>query len=332
MPGILKQLEAGDLFEIKPKQKTELEIQQEKDLLYLLEKLYPGQQRLRGEERQALMPDITKVLSYVEHLCFYNVPAHPVLHKENLNYLRHLIMRAITEFLLEYQLGYDEPGPAKIHKAFIRPIKKEIQTDDVTIITTNYDLSVDMPFQYLFDKNKIDYGIEYRDVEEDIIHGRSKEPALKYYKLHGSLNWLQCDLCNHYYINPYGSIAHQPYRENTDANNTCFCNHQLKLQSVLVAPSVIRDIRDSNLLQIWRAATDAIRLADKIVFVGYSLPDEDFAIQTLISRGINGRNNSKKPEIIVVQHGDVALPKYQNLFGKKITYISKGLEEYLGRV
>ena len=149
--------------------------------------------------------------------------------------------------------------------------------------------------------------------------------------MHGSLNWLKCDLCGQYYIHPDSSVAHQAFREEIDEDNTCVCNSRLKLRTVLVAPSLVRDIRDSNLLQIWKAAIEAIRTADKLIFIGYSLPGEDLAIKSVIMRGLNGRIKSKRLEVEVVQHGIAAKPNYVNLFGKDITYYSKGLKEYLSK-
>jgi hypothetical protein len=98
--------------------------------------------------------------------------------------------------------------------------------------------------------------------------------------------------------------------------------------SVLVAPSLVRDIRDPNLLQIWKASLEAIRTADKLIFIGYSLPAEDLAIKSIIIRGLNGRSN-KKLEVDVVQLGTASRPNYENIFGKKINFHSKGLEAYL---
>ena len=158
------------------------------------------------------------------------------------------------------------------------------------------------------------------------------KPLLNYYKLHGSLNWLMCSLCGWYYINPFGSIVHQEFREEKDDSNICICNKEMRLKSVLVAPSIVRDIRDSNLLQIWKGALEAIRTADKIIMIGYSLPAEDLAIKSIILKGINGRAGNNMPQLEVVQFGEQAKPNYQNIFGnvfKAANYYKDGLEAYL---
>ena len=64
-------------------------------------------------------------------------------------------------------------------------------------------------------------------------------------------------------------------------NNDCFQLNDTKttLEKEQENDLLVRDIRDSNLLQIWKAAMEALRTADQIVFIGYSLPAEDFAIK-----------------------------------------------------
>ena len=140
-----------------------------------------------------------------------------------------------------------------------------------------------------------------------------------------------CDLCGQYYINAEGSIVGLAFKEQISSQNTCICSNSLRLKSVLVAPSLVRDIRDSNLLQIWKASLEAIRTADKIIFIGYSLPAEDLAIKSIIIRGLNGRDQKKRLEVDVVQLGTDSKSNYENLFGPKINFYAEGLEKYLNK-
>jgi len=329
MPGILKNLYNNDLFELDRGEKTSIEKKQEKELKSFIELLYPGLKELNLKDKMKLTPSITEILSLVDHLCFYGIPPHPHLNEEKLMQFRYLLNRAVTEFLLDYQNMRDTPKEERLLKKFMGPIVKEKKIAKISIITTNYDLSISPEFESVIADNRVDYGIAYRDTNTGEIILQPQNPLFRYYKLHGSLNWLKCDLCGQYYIHYNGSIAHNAFREKLDEHNTCECNDHLKLKTVLVAPSLVRDIRDSNLLQIWKSAIEAIRTADRLTFVGYSLPAEDLAIKSVIMRGLNGRKKGHQLKVEVVQHGLTYKQNYINLFGKKIKYYAGGLSEYL---
>jgi NAD-dependent SIR2 family protein deacetylase len=327
MPEIIALLKKGDLFELG-KTKTQKEALLEKQLLHFIYLLYPGLKYV-NPERVIAIPSVTEVLSFVDHSCFYNIPPHPELDADNLKQFQMLLNRAIGELLLRYDYMNYTPTERQLLDEFIEPLKQIKKNNNVSFITTNYDLIIDNEFIDQGITNEINYGIPYRDVASSEIVLQKDNPRFNYFKLHGSLNWTRCEFCGHYYINPLGSILFQAFKQKIDRDNTCTCNSSIRLKSVLIAPSLVRDIRDANLLQIWRSALEAIRTADKLIFIGYSLPGEDFAIKSIIMRGINGREASKPPAIDVVQLGDNAYPNFFNLLGKNITYYNQGLAAYL---
>jgi len=328
MPEILKNLIKKDLFQIDPEKKTKNERQQEEELLEFIFKLYPGLQDIDLNNENSGMPDITEMLSMVDHCCLYNIPSHPELSDRKLLDFKELLNRAVVELLLDYEWREYDNKELGLLNLFLQHVKKDKRNSNVTIITTNYDLVIDRAFEDDLEKNRVDLGISYRDITSKIVT-QPHNPSFKYYKLHGSLNWLKCDLCGQFYIHPNGSTAHHAFDENINDDNTCVCNSSLRLKSVLVAPSFVRDIRDSNLLQIWKSAMEAIRTADKLIMIGYSLPSDDLGIKSILMRGLNGRTSKQSLIVDVIQHGEKAKPNYKNLFGKSINYFHNGLEEYL---
>jgi len=329
IPMIMERLIKHDLFQISNSRKTKSEIKQEKNLLSYLYLLYPGLNGKKKFDDINSIPNITEILSLVDHFCFYNIPPHPKIADDTLTYFRNLLNRAVGELLLEIDnLPYSNEEKALLSK-FFNPIRNEKRSSNVTLITSNYDLIVDREFKNQLRQNRVDYGISYRNVTSSELVYRNPDPLFSYYKLHGSLNWAKCDLCGQYYINPEGSIIHQCFKEALLDENTCICSKNLRLKSVLVTPSLVRDIRDANLLQIWKCALEKIRTADQLIFIGYSLPPEDLALKSIIIRGVNGRSKERPLEVIVVQQGDAAKNNYINLFGKNIQYHSRGLQEYL---
>ncbi|MBS1663786.1 MAG: SIR2 family protein [Bacteroidetes bacterium] len=328
MPQILSNLRNNDLFQLGGT-KTKLEKSQEQDLNKYLNQLYPGMKAIDPEQEPDKCPGILEILSFVEHSLLYDTPPHPQIAGQKLAHFRYLVNRAIAELLLDYEVvGYNKPEK-ELLKKFIQLIRQP-SSNPVTVITTNYDLIIDREFKKEIGRHEVDYGITYRNIVTSKLVPPPAAPLLRLYKLHGSLNWLRCELCGQYYINSEGSITARAFDEEIGDFNTCDCSQDLQLKAVLVAPSLVRDIRDANLLQIWNSALEAIRTAHKLVFIGYSLPGEDLAIKSLILRGVNGRSHTMPPlEVEVVQKGTSSRQNYLNLFGAKISYNENGLESYL---
>lgn len=329
MPEIIKLLRQKDLFQIGTK-KTALERKQEKDLLRYLELLYPGLRSLNADKDWKKIPSITEVLSLIDYFCYNAVPAHCELTVEKLLYLRDLVNRSLGELLLKYDDADYTQKEYALLKRFMKPLKQEKMNDRVSVITTNYDLIIDNEFSAEMHDNRVDYGIKYRNVYTNELMAQPIRPLFHYYKLHGSLNWIKCGLCGQYYIHPEGSIIHNAFTEKLSDANTCICSDHLKLASVLVAPSFVRDVRDVNLLHIWKAAQEAVRTADKLIMIGYSLPPEDLGIKSIFIRALNGRDKRKSLAVDVVQLGNDAKPYYHNIFSNhQLSYHNKGLEAYL---
>jgi hypothetical protein len=220
--------------------------------------------------------------------------------------------------------------------------------DRVTLVSTNYDIEVE---QELYTRLRyqvfaqVDFGMRVRDPVSGNVWPRPEPARFGVYKLHGSLNWLRCDLCGNVYLNPVGAIAYLSFLLGDDAErrspevswlrqledagaNECHCGHR-PLRHVIVAPSFVRDVRDPMLLEVWRSALEALREAEKWIVVGYSLPPEDVAIRAMLLRAYQGRDTHRPPEIVVVQKGeqDPELTRYRLLFPKHV-YVAGGLEGY----
>jgi hypothetical protein len=323
--------------ELMPKVLATLQKKSEvnKELMSLLKLIYP---KLDHNSKTEHIPGIIEVLSLIDYSHFYNIPPHPKIGKVNIPVLKELMSNALIKMLIDYDNNdwdwddADEEQQAVHFENFIKHIRQQLKKGNLSFITTNYDLIIDILLDEIGKIGKIDYGIAYRDFENGKIIKSLQDADLQYYKLHGSHNWLRCPVCGFYYINPYGCISQQYFVRKATKHNTCHCNDDEKLQPVLVAPSTIRDIRDPNLLQIWNMAQESIRLADKIVFIGYSLPAEDIAIKSMLLRGLNSNKKFNKGRLTVevVQQSDAARINYESLITNgKLDYRTGGLEKWL---
>lgn len=323
LPRIIKGLDSGDIFGRSKKAKRYAA-----DLKEYLNTLLPGLNSPNIE-----LPLITDVLSLIDHsLSVSNLPL-PRKAAPDLIRFRILLERAIFE-VLEWPYGdYDVPKTLTRLTDWIL-FKRKVDDRAVGIISTNYDIAVETDLYERYERRSIetefDFGVAWRDPFKNAVHQRPEHPSFHIYKLHGSLNWLRCDLCEHIYINAWGVIAQRAFDETIADYNTCDCGHAL-LRSVLVAPSLVRDIRDGNLLEIWKNALELLRTASEWVIIGYSFPPEDIAIRSLFIRAYQGRR--RKPRISVIQKGEnhTVFSRYK-LFFPKCIYKTDGLEGFLSKL
>ena len=103
---------------------------------------------------------------------------------------------------------------------------------------------------------------------------------------------------------------------------------------------MVRDVRDPHLLNVWRAATEALRTATEWYVIGYSLPSEDLAIRSMLLRAFSARGleigpgpvsswpELPGPRVTVVQKGKDAKPAFDSMF-PGCGYLAGGLEELL---
>ena len=184
----------------------------------------------------------------------------------------------------------------------------------VTIISTNYDTSLERP---LYTRvagwrggvpENIDLGLTWRD-RHGRLHGRKPDANLAVFKLHGSLDWLRCETCGCITINTAKRIASLDAWDVKREYNSCACQGLLK--SLLVTPSVVRNIRDGNLLSLWNAALEDLRCADEWIMLGYSLPSEDVAIRSLLLRAYHARRARAEGEEVTHRELRVRVVLYE---------------------
>jgi NAD-dependent SIR2 family protein deacetylase len=221
----------------------------------------------------------------------------------------------------------------------------------VTLVSTNYDAAVERCVFDLVAKKgskqrhlkvarRVDFGFTWRDVSGN-RHGHLPDASLAVFKLHGSLNWLRCETCGHVTINTTERIVSLDAWQVQNQYNSCECGGLLK--SLLVTPSIVRNIRDPSLLAIWNAALEDLRLADQWIFIGYSLPSEDVAIRSLLLRAFHTRKNRKRLRVQVVsfESDEPAAPltpqaAFRMFFPRshfpETAYEAGGVEEFVGRL
>lgn len=147
--------------------------------------------------------------------------------------------------------------------------------------------------------------------------------TVKLLKLHGSLNWLHCPMCNRLYVMDesmtlFGRHSCRHCAENYSLKKE---NASIRLQHNLLLPTFLKNLNNIQIQLVWQNAGIELSEATKIVFMGYSLPAADFEIRQLLSRYLR-----KDVEVEVVLFPDSGSlheqeSRYRGFFGKRISQV-----------
>lgn len=187
---------------------------------------------------------------------------------ENRNFIKIEDLKSCLNKLISIVLKNTLENYKHVHDQLVKKLVETNLINETIFITSNYDLLCDNAI--CRDENfQVDYGFP-------IGHDFNRPHKIKLYKLHGSLNWLVCPVCN--------TVNLTPFLKNIENNYYCEnCNtHQSK--PIIIAPSYVKDLAYPHLAQIWNQAEIALKAVDHIIFCGYSFPDADINIKYLIKR------------------------------------------------
>lgn len=132
------------------------------------------------------------------------------------------------------------------------------------------------------------YNLEKKEVQT------SKKP-IKLFKLHGSLNWAQCQGCHKIYY--FNKKIYNSFWENPSNIPECYsCNKENKKLMPIIVPPTFSKLKNSvfnatqeewkhaNFLnQIWNGAFYQIAFSEEIYFIGYSFPQTDAQMRIFVS-------------------------------------------------
>jgi NAD-dependent SIR2 family protein deacetylase len=122
---------------------------------------------------------------------------------------------------------------------------------------------------------------------------------VKLLKLHGSMNWLQCSHCQRVFVT-FDEKINIPNYINPSLCRRCRQRGiKALLRGSLVMPTFLKDLTNFQIKLIWQNAAVELMEADKLVFIGYSLPQADFEFRQMLSRMVR-----KEVEVTVVLFHD----------------------------
>lgn len=223
----------------------------------------------------------------------------------------------------------------KYHKLLIDNLDLANILMDTTFISANYDIHIDNTIAGVFRKNKpimLDYGVDFTNFH---INGGWKapvDPYIKLYKIHGSLNWLYCPICNSLTLTPFEGGVMRLLKNMKEAK--CLECGELTIP-IIIPPTYFKDMSNVFLSMVWNETERALRETDVLVFCGYSFPDADIHIKYMIKRVQTSR---KKPPIKMIvfnnhdnKHQDSLLKeeeRYKRFLGEDIIFTNNSFQDF----
>jgi len=221
--------------------------------------------------------------------------------------------------------------------------------DPVSVISTNWDILLDNSIYQAISENNDNAVVDYccyissRDENDSSVKPGLEKLGqggfnVKLLKLHGSLNWLQCPRCARLYAKFFVKEAINNFAEKSSCRH-CDKNFPEEkgnhpLSPNLIMPTYIKDLSNPQYKIIWQNAGIEISEANKIIFIGYSLPSADFEMRQLLSR-----MTRKTAEIHVVDYcskkeeKDKVKSHWKKFFGdRKISFSFDGAQAYINNL
>jgi plasmid maintenance system killer protein len=194
----------------------------------------------------------------------------------------------------------------KLYEKFSMILTKQYSINNISVITTNYDLILEYSLWKLPQAPKAYYPLKYRPIpidnnSEEFIG--SSRYGIPFYKIHGSVNYytkksdnnslsVSCDLANK--TIGMSKIINEPVTIHYDGLLGIRYKYGSDLVPEIVPPS--KKAYESNdktkKLPKWQeqvicGAKKKLENADKIIFIGYSLPKTDEYLKNMLKINTN---------------------------------------------
>jgi hypothetical protein len=169
------------------------------------------------------------------------------------------------------------------YKEFVKSLRNKT-SEDVSIISFNFDCLLR---DDLNDRVYFDYLIEFKEIDDRRCFYKPGQ-GIPLLKLHGSLDW-RLDV-------PTGDVTLLPaeWNENYGGEPYVFLPHEQA---------------NKKIDQLWKRAAEFVRNAEKIIFIGYSLPSYDRD-----AIGLFQSNVKEGTQIEVIDSSKATIDRFKGLF------------------
>ncbi len=247
------------------------------------------------------------------------------------------------------------PSNRQFHYMLLEPLYE--RRVEPSVVSLNYDVIVDnamFSLSELYQQMRPpDYCVKiatdrYADFRAGGAFGRLL-------KIHGSLNWLYCERCKRLDLfvsqgmrtaKALGELYHSESFNDAYSCRGTPCRNRPRcdgfVSPILVTPTYVKDYENPHIECVWREAERAMKEADRVVIIGYSLPTDDVEVAMLFKWGLD---HLPRHRITVVEYvnGDIDKPadrrmsleqhptgqRFRSLFGAGLDWHTTGFEGWL---
>lgn len=244
--------------------------------------------------------------------------------------LKRLIVVTLEQSI-KFPLEHSQLRPTSTYGSFVELLREmrdyEKLSHDISIITFNYDLAIDMALNYY--SFAIDYCLS------DSVPSDQTTALLK---LHGSLNWgvnynteekrkeiIPVDIVS-FYIH-IKELTDSTLRIGSRIRSYTENGVYLDEEPVIVPPSWNKSENHNGIAHVWQTAAKELGEAENIIVIGFSMPETDSFFKYLYALGTEGENMLRNFIVYDKQEKDGEVDRrYQKLLGpgakKKYVYRS----------
>lgn len=239
--------------------------------------------------------------------------------------------------LTAYALNNANSTSNSYHKLLLENLVKENLIKDTNFISANYDIHIDNAIASLYDTNEfsamLDYGIDFTNFNlSKNFWQKPIDPVIHLYKIHGSLNWLYCPICNSITLTPYeGGVM----RIIENINQAKCLNCEELTVPIIVPPTYFKNMSNVFLSTVWNKSEKLLRESDLLIFCGYSFPEADMHIKYLLKRVQTSRLKENLKVVVVNNHSkkrnslrEKEKNRYERFLGKNVIYTEYSFEEF----
>ncbi|MFN8113183.1 MAG: SIR2 family protein [Solirubrobacterales bacterium] len=193
---------------------------------------------------------------------------------------------------LPHLLGETITGRCEYHSA----LAERLHVGDV-VVSLNYDCVMDDVFRehggFRFDPDRGGYGLDVQSGAADWRksgRGKRAKGSILLLKLHGSLNWRGPAVPLRLRKEPYESVA----------------------DGVIAPPLTNKPVTEEPFRTIWREARTAVRRMRRLVIVGYSMPDADGLVRSLLATDLS----TSLEDVIIVDPSEATRSRHITFFAR----------------
>ena len=163
----------------------------------------------------------------------------------------------------------------------------------INIITTNYDLIIDSMLCRTI--HNAMFPFEYKNMSKGTDRSMYANQTIPLLKLHGSINWFVPK------DNGKLEIDDRLVRYRSDISDTFpapyLDGYKYEGEPLIVPPTFLKPDLPKELLQTWASASESLRDAELVVFIGYSFPPSDIEMKYFLAKSLADNSKLRKIKI-----------------------------------